>query len=237
LDILSKRLFYEWLVDQRKACTACDSLQCKLRNPSIAFNGLYDTGEIGHWTDWQNSLDARILVIGQDWGDIRTLEKQRGECNVENSSTNRALMELIRIAGVEIDPDRIREKHPDLFFTNAVLCMKSDGGLAGKVKNAWFRNCVRSFLKPLIEVVQPRVAVTLGEKATRSLLREYGYPAIPFKQLVEQKSPIRLDENTVLFPVFHCGSLGRRNRSFELQKQDWRRIRSYLEEEAVLITR
>ncbi|MFD0716235.1 uracil-DNA glycosylase family protein [Paenibacillus sp. GCM10027626] len=229
MDSQMKQLAYGVLVKQRKACTLCDSQQCELQNPSIAFSGKYDTNEIGHWTDWQGSLNAKIMVIGQDWGDIGTLEKQGGECNVDNSATNRALMKLIQIAGVDVNENNFRNQHPDLFFTNAILCMKSDGGLAGKVKGPWFRNCVNSFLKPLLELIQPKIAVTLGEKATKSLLREYGHKGISFRNLVEQESPIIVGANTAVFPVFHCGSLGQRNRSFELQKGDWLRIRRYLE--------
>lgn len=225
----SKQEAYQELILKRKQCTLCDPSQCELQNPSIAFNGKYDTKEIGHWTDWQGNLDARLMIIGQDWGDVRTLEKQGGVCNVDNSATNRALMRLIQIAGVDVDEHHISAKHPDLFFTNAILCMKTDGGLAGKVRGAWFRHCVDRFLKPLIEIVQPRVAVTLGEKATKSLLREYGYRGVRFKELVEQQSPVMISPYTAVFPVFHCGSLGQRNRPFDQQKLDWLRIRRYLE--------
>ncbi len=227
MNYQSKQQAYRSLVEQRKLCTQCDSLQCELKNPSMAFNGQYDTSEIGHWTDWQGDLDARMMIVGQDWGDARTLEIQKGKCNVDNSATNRALMKLIQIAGIKVDENNIGEKNPDLFFTNAILCMKTNGGLAGKVKSAWFRNCVRQFLMPLIEIVQPKVIVTLGEKATQSLLRGYGYKGIKFKALVEQESPIVVGSNIAVFPVFHCGSLGQRNRPFEQQKSDWLRIRNH----------
>lgn len=226
----NKQMAYEALVNQRKNCTMCDPAQCELINPSQAQNGRLDTKEIGHWTEWQGSLDAKMMVVGQDWGDFNTLEKQEGACNVDNSSTNRALIQLLNIAGVDIDENTAKNKHADLFFTNAILCMKTEGGLAGKVRGSWFRNCVSSFLKPLIEeIVQPKVVVTLGEKATKSLLREYGYKGINFKEVVERESPIIVGRNTAVFPVFHCGSLGRRNRPFEQQKSDWLRIKAYLE--------
>ncbi|PAD71409.1 hypothetical protein CHH67_24485 [Paenibacillus campinasensis] len=140
------------------------------------------------------------------------------------------MVQLLNIAGVDIDECTARNRHEDLFFTNAILCMKTKGGLAGKVRGSWFRNCVSTFLKPLIEdIIQPKVVITLGEKATRSLLREYGHKGIKFRALVERESPIKVSGNTVVFPVFHCGSLGRRNRPFEQQKLDWLRIKGYLE--------
>lgn len=221
-----KEIAYRALVERRKECIVCDPFQCELQNPSKALDSRFDTNEIGHWTEWQGSLDANLMVVGQDWGDINTLVKQGG-CDVENSATNRALIKLLNVAGVDIN-NISNKNHPDLFFTNAILCMKTQGGLAGKVKGTWFRNCVPFFLKPLIEIIQPKVVVTLGEKATKSLLREYGYKGIKFRELVEQGSPVVIDQDSVVFPVFHCGSLGQRNRPFEQQKSDWLRIKRYI---------
>ncbi|SDI36654.1 uracil-DNA glycosylase family protein [Paenibacillus naphthalenovorans] len=226
----NKQIAYKALVNQRKKCTICDPAQCELINPGLVQDKSLDTNKIGHWTEWQGSLDAKIMVVGQDWGDFNTLVGQKGKSNVEESATNRALVQLLNIAGVDIDERTARNRHEDLFFTNAILCMKTKGGLAGKVRGSWFRNCVSTFLKPLIEdIIQPKVVITLGEKATRSLLREYGYKGIKFRELVERDSPIKVSGNTVVFPVFHCGSLGRRNRPFEQQKLDWLRIKRYLE--------
>lgn len=69
---------------------------------------------------------------------------------------------------------------------------------------SWFRNRVSLFLKPLIEgIIQPKVVVTLGEKATKSLLHEYGYKGVNFKKLVERDSPNIVGRNTAVFPLFH----------------------------------
>ncbi len=75
-----------------------------------------DTNKIGHWTEWQGSLDAKIMVVGQDWGDFNTLVGQKGKSNVEESATNRALVQLLNIAGVDIDERTARNRHEDLFF-------------------------------------------------------------------------------------------------------------------------
>ncbi|MFD0871723.1 hypothetical protein [Paenibacillus residui] len=92
----NKQIAYKTLVNRRKDCILCDPLQCKLQNPSKALNGQLDTDEIGHWTDWQGSLDAKVMVVGQDWGDFKTLEKQGG-CDVDNSVTNRSLVKLLML--------------------------------------------------------------------------------------------------------------------------------------------
>ncbi|MEK3731606.1 MULTISPECIES: hypothetical protein [Paenibacillus] len=86
---IDKLSAYKALVSKRKKCTICDPAQCELKNPSLQQNDKLKTSQIGHWTEWQGSLDAKIMVVGQDWGDFITLVDQDGETNVEESATNR----------------------------------------------------------------------------------------------------------------------------------------------------
>jgi hypothetical protein len=60
---MSKVGIYKDLVCQRKACSLCQGLV----NPSTEE---FDSNEIGPWAKWQNNLDADIIVVGQDWGDV-----------------------------------------------------------------------------------------------------------------------------------------------------------------------
>ena len=64
-------------------------------------------------------------------------------------------------------PYEAREDHL-VFFTNAILCLKTKGGMQGKVEKEWFSSCGETFLRPLIELIQPQVVVCLGERAWRS---------------------------------------------------------------------
>ena len=71
-----KQLRYRKLVQQRKACRACVSLS--LTNPSVCQGGIYDTEQIGPWSQWQGNLNARLMVIGQDWGDSTYFGEHEG---------------------------------------------------------------------------------------------------------------------------------------------------------------
>jgi DNA polymerase len=112
------------------------------------------------------------MVIGQDWGDTKSFIKQRGTEN-PNSPTNKVLTELVRL--IELDMD-------DIFLTNAVLCLKNDG-LQAPVKRKWFINC-ETYLRKTIVVVNPKILVTLGECAFRSVCRIFGLPRVSFRQAV-----------------------------------------------------
>jgi DNA polymerase len=81
---------YRKLVSDRKACGQCEELV----NGSSLRAGVFDSTEIGPWTRWLGDLGARVLVVGQDWGDQRAFEKLEG-LN-DPSATNKMLRRLSR---------------------------------------------------------------------------------------------------------------------------------------------
>ena len=42
-----------------------------LINPTRCASGVYDSEEIGPWARWQGDLDVELMVVGQDWGDVK----------------------------------------------------------------------------------------------------------------------------------------------------------------------
>jgi DNA polymerase len=212
---------YEQLVRQRKQCRLCEG---ELVNPSRCCEGRFDSGEIGPWSRWQGGLGARLMVVGQDWGDVAKFTSQQGTTRPGNP-TNDTLVQLIRAAGIEIDPPDPRVKSETAFFTNAVLCLKTEGGMQGDVEQPWFDRCGSAFLVPLIKLVHPRVVVTLGERGFRVLESLYALPRKTFAAAVEDRDGFALDAETRLFPRYHCGRrILNTHRSFEQQLTDWRRL-------------
>ena len=125
------------------------------------------------------------MVVGQDWGDIDYFRKHKGQ-DQPNNPTNHALVELVGVAGIEIDKVGSTAGRHHAFFTNAVLCLKkAKGGLQGKVQKSWFRNCAQ-FVRRQIEVVRPRVVVGLGEHAYRTILEHIVCRAVSFARRLKQ---------------------------------------------------
>jgi DNA polymerase len=125
--------------------------------------------------------------------------------------------------GVEVGTPE-EDAHPQVaFFTNSILCLK-EGGLQGTVRAEWFKNCSQ-FLRRQVEIVDPKVIVTLGEKAFRALLDAFGVKASGFKDAVESSSSICLPNGSRVVPVYHCGArILNTHRPFEQQLADWKRV-------------
>jgi uracil-DNA glycosylase family 4 len=216
-----KELKYREMVALRKACTACPGLI----NPSQYAGGQYDSEEIGVWSRWQGGLDALVMVVAQDWGDVNSFEKQRGIDN--DSRTNKKLRERLAEARIHIDLPSGQTSRGEVFFTNAVLCLKP-GGVQDPLRREWVANCSRLFLRPQIELIQPKLVICLGHWAHRAVFGVYGLQVGKFGAAVKLKQAIRLSGGTSVLVVYHCGP--RLNRPLVSQDQDWMRITAFIQQ-------
>jgi DNA polymerase len=213
---------YRQLVNRRKKCRACTGLT----NVSLLEEGAFDSEQIGPWSFWQGNLGASLMVVGQDWGDTNYCRDNAGR-ETSNNPTNETLRTLLSSIGIQIEPpSRSDNGRGILFFTNAILCLKT-GGMQSKVEDEWFANCCQRFPKPTVDIVQPKVLVALGERASRAIASEYGLhlPPPPFKAVVETEAGFPLAGRTKLYPVYHCGRrILNTHRPFDKQLEDWARI-------------
>jgi DNA polymerase len=219
----AKEQAYAALVHARKQCSLCPGLV----NPSVCEDGRFDTDNIGSWSDWQGNLNAPVMLIGQDWGDVAWFIREEGR-PTNTSRTNTTLLKLFASIGLDVRLPKDTVRPGALFFTNAILCLKQ-GGAQAKVREEWFRNCGVRFLRPTIDLVQPKVVICLGDRAYRAVLHAYSMRPEKFSMAVNRNEPTRVSSITAVFPVYHCGAgTQNRNRSLEEQFQDWRRIGQYL---------
>ncbi len=218
---VDKLAAYRILVEKRKICRDC----AKLTNPSACPDGPYDSDQIGPWTLWQGNLDSELMVVGQDWGDQQYFVKNRGR-DLANNPTNNALQKLLELIGFNIEKPAPQDSGGGkIFLTNAVLCLKQEGGMQGKTDPAWFKNCRSRFLRPTIEILRPRIVVALGERAYRAVAAVYGIKSQPFRSAVECETGFELEIGIRLFPVYHCGArILNTHRPMDAQKKDWGKI-------------
>ncbi len=213
---------YDKLVAERVSCRRCVGLT----NPATVSDGCFDSGEIGPWSRWQGSLHARLMVVGQDWGDVRYFTNHGGLEGPKNP-TNDALRELIALLGIDVGQSGDLRRNGAVFFTNAVLCLK-EGGLQFAVNKDWFANC-SSFLRRQVEIVGPRLLVCLGECAYRSLAATFNFRAGTFRNAVDSQDGVILPNGTRAFARYHCGRrIQNTHRSLEVQRSDWSRLARFL---------
>jgi uracil-DNA glycosylase family 4 len=224
---VDKVLAYSALVDARKQCHLCDGLE----NPAVLEDGQFDSPHIGPWTAWLGDLNAPIMVVGQEWGDRTAFVTQRGIDSAQ-SPTNIMLRELLRSIGVDVPLVGESPQNRGVYITNAALCLKGEG-CQGPVRPIWFRQCGAAFLRPQVELVRPRVVVTLGQQAYSGLLTAYGLAFPPrYRDSVEGPG-VFLPSGVRVFAVYHCGRrILNTHRSREQQFRDWQRIRKALDEKS-----
>ena len=220
---MNKTKQYHQLVKNRKSFP----FSAGLLNPSQIENGEFDKeNHIGPWSRWQGNLNAKLLVIGQDFSDKEYYIKNRG-IDPDNNPTNKNLAELFSMIGIKVG----KARHPittyPLFFTNCILGIKSDGGMTGKVKMSWAVESTKHFLMPLIKIIEPEILITLGKLAYDSIAEMYGLKKYPLKKIINE-NPIYLSDGKKLFAMYHCGGLGTANRKLDLQKKDWQIIKKHI---------
>jgi DNA polymerase len=176
------------------------------------------------------------MVVGQDFADAKTFRKDRGRIEPKDESfiypTNKNLNYLFEEGlGIKIGHPSKPNKSEKLFFTNALIGLKTEGGMQGEIKAHWVVDSAVNFLKPLIDIVSPKAIIALGQipfQAIYSIFKNDIKPSpfmnVPFK---EHLGKFYLINNRIkVFPVYHCGARGVNiNRELKYQVEDWKKIR------------
>jgi len=211
---------YNQLVDERKKYHFQGS---DIVNPSKL--GIEYDEHLNAWAYWHGNLNADILLIGQDFGDIKYYRNNKGKDEKDNQ-TNVNLTSLFNELGIDIGTPDKPNTNASLYFTNAVLGAKV-GGMSKAIKKIWYSETAIKFTKPLIEIIDPKIIIALGSTAYDDVCRIYKLTRKPMKEIINQ-TPIQLPDRKKLFVVYHCSNLGIANRNFKTQLEDWRLMKSKL---------
>ena len=161
------------------------------------------------------SINIEILFIGEAPG---RLGAEISKVPFSGDQTGKNFEELIKSINWS------REK---FFITNAVLCnpLKNNGD-NDSPKDLEIKEC-SIYLKQIIELIKPKLIVTLGGNALKGLNYIHKHN-IKLKENVAQ--PFNWNGYTV-FPLYHCSPKAINIwRSKELQLEDFRKLRDYVKE-------
>lgn len=184
------------------------------------------------WVDWKPRLGAKLMIVGQDWGPYVEMEKIANSVKTEvsfgntleevrhkyiNNSKHRTtkfLFQALEKSANENSVNLIDNPMDYVFVTMAVLFARKGKGFRG---NHNFEEKIsvelsRLFLKKQIEIVEPKVIVTLGNLATDSVLKILGSEMTSkLTKTIEEYNPknylFSLNSNSILvIPAFHPAS-------------------------------
>ncbi len=207
--------------------------------------------EINLWSYWQGSLDAQIMLVGQDWGcpynktSLPTMEQIHRANNGNtydylSQNPSRTDQNLITLFLASLNRT-ITEPCDDLFFTNFVLGYRTHG-TSGNYQKEWAEHD-SAFFKELVEIIEPKVILCLGKATFRAVLTSLAPDQKPRiggynKYIESSRNPISVATssgmNIAVFALAHCGVMGTLNRNgkknLDLDQQiaDWKRISLYL---------
>lgn len=143
-------------------------------------------------------------------------------------TTDKNLVELFKSIGY---PQIDKKRYSDLFFCNFSLGYRTgsqSGGMTGRVMNK-----DAPYIKKLIEIIKPEKILCLGQKTANATLKML-FGKVPryknYGSLVDSKKVytyINGDVHSTVYPLFHTGFYGVRNRKGGLDKhfEDWSRIK------------
>ena len=167
----SKQQLFQTLVGEAANCTRCPAM----------------CGRSAVLSNLNGSPDARIMFIGEAPG-RKGADRTRVPFSGDQSGAN-----LDRFLG------SIGLQREQIFITSAALCNpRTDSGANRKPTQKELTNC-SEFLRRTIELIDPRVIVTLGSVALEALKR------IQYHELNLKDSAARIHawQDRVLVPIYH----------------------------------
>ena len=167
----SKQKPFDELIDEAANCTRCPAM----------------CGRSAVFSNLNGSPNARIMFIGEAPG-RKGADRTRVPFSGDQSGAN--LDRFLTSIGL---------KREDIFITSAALCNpRTESGANRKPTQKELANC-SAFLRRTIELINPRVIVTLGSVALEALKR-IQYHELNLK---ESAAEIHSWQDRVLVPIYH----------------------------------
>ncbi len=178
---MKNKSFQELIHDMGK-CNECLNLQCEnksLINIYKDYNFSINIPSI--WTDWFNRLNSDIMIIGQDWGPYNDMKKFYNLLNADKSNW-KELIESEKSSTIRMLKNFISESSnkkyslDNIYITNAIMCARQGENYRGNnidLKKSTL-NCSKYLLRQ-IEIVKPKVILTLGYFPLLSISKIFGF--------------------------------------------------------------
>lgn len=235
---MKKGKFCELLVSMSR-CQQCTQL-VKNTGKDCSLINIYENNDFCQnipsiWTDWLNRLDAKIVIIGQDWGPHTDMLKlyQLYRENPTKSNWNN-LIEQEKSHTKKMLEYYIEKssngKHSldEIFVTNAIMCARKGANYRGNnIDLKYSTNECRKFLLKQIEIVKPKVILTLGYYPLLSLANIYNFKIEKtLESTINSHKEIKLN-SLVIIPLYHPVAQIKKETQLSQYKRIWKYIDDY----------
>jgi uracil-DNA glycosylase len=211
---------YKALVAARKACRICVQRDPGKIRSCGEFG--YDPDVVSHWEQWLGHKKPRLVVVGQDFGNVAYFQRCRGRDEPGNQ-TNANLRRCLAAAGICVGYPPAFDAAAPVFMTNSILCVKA-GKMSAPICASWVRSCTAAHLVPLLRFLRPPVVVGMGSRGWQAVRQAFALIGAPHLISSAVGKSWMAADGTHVFAVMHCGPLGLTNRPLAPQLEDWRRI-------------
>lgn len=222
--------FQDFIVSLKK-CNKCTEMKCREKS-LINFYGDYEfsTNIPSIWTDWFNRLDSEIMIIGQDWGPYNDMRRVHDLLN-EDKSNWKEVIELEKsstkkMLGYYIEKS-LGDKYllNDIFITNAIMCARRGNNYRGNNISLCRSsiNCCENLLRQ-IEIVKPKIILTLGYYPLKSLSIVFGFNICSTLMETINKYPEIVINDYIIIPLYHPVAQIKKS----IQLEQYNRITKYI---------
>jgi hypothetical protein len=182
-------------------------------------DGVFECAYVSPWTISASNVDARYMVVGQDWSSRDQLAKPPSRHVIDHGfdpkfKTNANLELLLN--------NHLQIKRCECYLTNLFPFIKS--GAAGTVvPPSHLERCARDFLVPQIEIVGAPLVICLGLQTFNALMKAVGQATA--NDMGSAIAGPREFQRSKLCAVAHTGTLGTKNRGGMDQVHiDWQQL-------------
>lgn len=200
------------LAEEIKTCQKCYGLSQKHKVKVINIIASRSRTGIGFWSDAYPNYDAKLMIVGQDWGSEDTVKNKQPEYEPyygePKNSSWKTLMKHLKDANFNTSGGEYA--FTDIYLTNALLCAREGDKDSGYIPNKYFDNCY-PFLKNQIDLIRPKIIATLGKTVFDVFARVYN---IKYKSFYDEVLTNKYSvDGIILFPLCHTSPLAERNRA------------------------
>ena len=219
------------LIKDLSACDKCVNFKCSSKSLiNIYKNYEFCINIPSIWTDWLNRLNSDIMIIGQDWGPYNDMKKLHNLLSEDKSNWNE-LIELEKSNTKKMLEKYIKESSnneyylDNIYITNAIMCARKGSLYRGNNINLKTStlNCSEYLLKQ-IEIVKPKVILTLGYYPLMSLSRIFNFRIGKTLKETIVKLPEIMVNNYVIIPLYHPVAQIKKEEQLTQYKRIWKYI-------------